>query len=231
MCWLFNKKMKFFHSRMKPQSLTPPSSDSGHSPTSALPLSPSSSSQGVKRPHEETLDPTVKRSRGSRWTSTRSCKSNDARSEANSDTNPESRLSILPNNKSNSSSLNSCSESKQVGAGRHHHQDERPLINGTTSPARKPSTSPISQSSPRHRLNGIHSHHSSGNHSPINGVTNGLTNGHGNPHHRMNGHIRSEPSTPNSSPDSHHGGEDTIPEYQKYVLYLMFYLISLPFLC
>ncbi|XP_071550671.1 RNA polymerase II elongation factor ELL2 isoform X2 [Panulirus ornatus] len=206
----YTDKEKEVVKRMKPQSLTPPSSDSGHSPTSALPLSPSSSLQGVKRPHEETLDPTVKRVRGPRWTSTRSSKSNDSRSEPNSDTNPESRLGFQPDNKSNS-----CSESKQVGSGRHHHQNERPYINGTTSPARKPSTSPISQSSPRHRLNGIHSHHSSGNHSPINGVTNGLTNGHGNPHHKMNGHIKSEPSTPNSSPDSHHGGEDTNPEYQR----------------
>ncbi|KAK8727748.1 hypothetical protein OTU49_009445, partial [Cherax quadricarinatus] len=208
----YTEKEKEVVKRMKPQSLTPPSGDSGQSPTSTHSLSPSSSSQGVKRPHEETIDPTVKRARGSRWTGTKSRREN-SRSETRSSSNLE--LNTQPDNKPNSYSLNSCSNNKQVSNGR-HHQDERPQINGTTSPNRKPSsTSPISQGSPRHHLNGLHTHHTSGNHSPINGVTNGLTNGHGNPHHRTNGHTRLDPSTPNSSPDSHYGGEEMQPEYQK----------------
>nr|XP_045614848.1 RNA polymerase II elongation factor Ell-like isoform X2 [Procambarus clarkii] len=207
----YTEEEKEIVKRLKPQTLTPPSGDSGQSPTSTLPLSPSSSSHGVKRPHEEPLDPTVKRPRGSRWTGTKS-RRESSRNETRSNTNEEPI--IHSDNKPNV--LNSCSNSKQVSNGRHHHQDDRPQINGTTSPSRKPSsTSPISQGSPRHRLNGIHSHHTSGNHSPINGVTNGLTNGHGNPYHRTNGHTRLEPSTPNSSPDSHHGGEDTESDYQK----------------
>ncbi|KAG7158733.1 RNA polymerase II elongation factor Ell-like, partial [Homarus americanus] len=200
--------------KIKPQGLTPPSSYNGQSPTSTLPLSPSPSSQGVKRPHEETCDPTVKRARGSRWTGTKSSKRDNSRSESRDNKKPEP-IDTQPNIKPNSSSLNSCSNSKQVSNGRHHHRDERPQINGTTSPNRKPpSTSPMSQDSPRHRLNGIHSHHTSGNHSPINGMSNGLTNGHANPHHRTNGHSRLEPSTPNSSPDSHHGEEDSDEDYQ-----------------
>ncbi|XP_042870953.1 RNA polymerase II elongation factor ELL-like [Penaeus japonicus] len=197
----------------KPQSLTPPGSNSGHSPTPALPLSPSPGSQGLKRPHEEVFDPTAKRPR---WNATKSTK---RKIEDKLESQPASRLE--PQNDVRGDTK---SDSRSVSNGRHHMaKDESPRINGKISPAAtsasKPSsittTSPVRQGSPRHRHNGINTHQSSGNHSPINGISNGLTNGHGNPPHRTNGHARVESSVPSSSPDTHQGGEEGDPEYLR----------------
>lgn len=206
--------------RMKPQ-LTPPTSDSSPSRTSASPLSPSSGSQGVKRPHEEVLDPTAKRPRGGRWNvSSRVRRDESQGGEAKSGSQdwtgkPKSNVpsSVLDRDARN-------------GRHNHRHRDGH-LTNGTTtltpptttvsstslSPARKPSASPINQSSsPRRHINGLHPNdHSSGSHSPINGVTNGLTNGHATHHSRTNGHA----TPPSSSPDSL-SGDDAPPDYLRY---------------
>ncbi|KAK3870404.1 hypothetical protein Pcinc_012676 [Petrolisthes cinctipes] len=194
--------------RLKPQSTPPNNESSSHSPTSSQPLSPAEP-QGTKRANEETIDPTAKRPRWSQRVVSKPTRRNNnntssVKGETVSSLHPDSRLSSKPKT-TNNSSLDS------------RHRDEPVLTNGTSSPARKPfSASPLAHGSPRHRLNGIHSnHHASGNHSPINGMTNGLTNGHGNPHHKTNGHIKSEPTTPSSSPDNHSKGEKVEPSYLK----------------
>lgn len=214
--------------RQKPQ-LTSPSNESSHSPTSSQPLSPAEP-QGTKRTNEETLDPTAKRPRWSHHVVSKPTRRNNnntssEKGETVSSSQPDSRLSSKPKT-ANNSSLDS------------RNRDEPVLTNGTSSPARKPfSASPLAHGSPRHRLNGIHSnHHASGSHSPINGMTNGLTNGHGNPHHKTNGHLKSEPTTPSSSPDNHNTGEDAKPSYLKYVCVCVFYFpfgsfISIMHLC
>nr|XP_027219039.1 RNA polymerase II elongation factor ELL-like [Penaeus vannamei] len=202
----------------KPQNLTPPGNDSGHSPTPALPVSPAS--QGLKRPHEEVFDPTAKRPRWNASKFTKRKFENKLDSQAASRLEPQS-----------DARADAKVDSRGVSNGRHHlAKDESPRVNGTISPAAAAAdaaaaaaasksaltTSPVRQSSPRHRHNGVSTRQSSGNHSPINGISNGLTNGHGNPPHRTNGHARVESSSiPSSSPDSHHGGDDGDPEYLR----------------
>lgn len=125
--------------RMKPQ-LTPPTSDNSRSPTSAPPLSPSSGSQGVKRPHEEVLDPTAKRPRGGRWNvSSRSVRKNNASvpgNEVKSAPQPDPWMSSKP--KSTPSSVPEHRQEARNGRHNNHHRSHRDnsshgtLTNGTT---------------------------------------------------------------------------------------------------
>ncbi|XP_045131756.1 RNA polymerase II elongation factor ELL-like isoform X2 [Portunus trituberculatus] len=244
----YTEKEKEAVKRKKPQQILS-ASDSNHSPTSAPPLSPSSEPQGVKRPHEEQLDPTAKRPRGGRWNgSSKSFRRKDesfpVSNEDKSEPHSDSWVSSKPKSTTPSSVLEHRQEARNGRHNNHHHNhrdsgSRGSLTNGTsnnlaanaitntsttsatitTSPARKPSsTSPLNQgSSPHshHHLNGLHSHHnnhhhSSGSHSPINGVTSNLTNGHANHHSRTNGHV----TPPDSSPDSL-SGEDSPPAYLR----------------
>lgn len=182
----------------------------------------SPASQGLKRPHEEVFDPTAKRPRWNASKFTKRKFENKLDSQAASRLEPQS-----------DARADAKVDSRSVSNGRHHlAKDESPRVNGTISPAAAAAdaaaaaaasksaltTSPVRQSSPRHRHNGVSTRQSSGNHSPINGISNGLTNGHGNPPHRTNGHARVESSSiPSSSPDSHHGGDDGDPEYLRCV--------------
>ncbi|KAK7069776.1 hypothetical protein SK128_022774, partial [Halocaridina rubra] len=191
--------------RNRPQSHTPPGNESGHSPHTALTASPSPALQGIKRAHEETFDPTVKRVRNPRCNASRSRKS-DVR---------EKNMNNSLQTQHTSSLLNSKPSINHLTNGRHHHrrEEDQPRINGGISPATNslphPSTSPITHSSPRHRLNGTNH---SGTYSPFNSLSNGLTNGY-NPPHETNGHAHGRRSTPSSSPDLHSETED--PPYLR----------------
>ncbi|XP_064102201.1 RNA polymerase II elongation factor Ell-like [Macrobrachium nipponense] len=187
--------------RNRPQGLV----NNSHSPHSTPSLSPSTnsssagmpstSSQGLKRTLEETFDPTVKRVRPSRYMSSRLRK-------------PEAKVESekWKESKQSSSVPNHQPDTNHLTNG-HHPGEEQYGMNGALSPGTNslsnPSTSPLIQNSPRHRLNGTIN---SGTHSPINSLSNGLTNGH-NPPHETNGHSRVGQSTPSSSPDTNGGDE------------------------
>lgn len=198
----YTEKEKEAVKRMKPQ-LSLQSSDSSHSPTSTLPLSPSSEPQGVKRPHEEQLDPTAKRPRGGRWNgSSKSVRRNNESfpvgNEVKSKPQPDSWASNKPKSTTPSSVLEHRQEARNGRHNNHHHShrdngNHGGLTNGTTktlagtaitnttttsatittSPARKPSST-----SPLNQGSSPHSHHH----------LNGLHPHHNNHHHSSGSH-------------------------------------------